>query len=206
LPTGHWAAAANDELAQYPHDVVRAQRLLEEAGFPAGKDGVRLRLTMKTSTDETTRLMAAVLQQQLRAAGIRLEIRSTEFGTFYADVTKGAFQIYALRWIGSNEDPDIFRYAYGSDRMPPKGGNRGHYSNARVDALLAEASASPDRVVRKQDYVEVQKILADELPGIPLWYPNNEVVHTRRIVNVRPRASGNFDFLQEAEVTGDAAQ
>jgi peptide/nickel transport system substrate-binding protein len=206
LPTGHWAAATNDELAKYPHDVARAQRLLEEAGFPAGKDGVRVRLTMKTSTDETTRLMAAVLQQQLRAVGIRLEIRSTEFGTFYADVTKGAFQIYALRWIGSNEDPDIFRYAYGSDRMPPKGGNRGHYSNARVDALLAGASASSDRGVRKKDYVEVQKILAEELPGIPLWYPNNEVVHTRRIVNVRPRASGNFDFLEEAEVTGDAVR
>jgi peptide/nickel transport system substrate-binding protein len=206
LPIGHWAAATNDELAQYPHDVARAQRLLEEAGFPAGKDGVRMRLTMKTSTDETTRLMAAVLQQQLRAAGIQLEIRSAEFGTFYADVTKGAFQIYALRWIGSNEDPDIFRYAYGSGSFPPKGGNRGRYSNARVDALLAEASASPDRAVRKKDYVAVQQILAEELPGIPLWYPNNEVVHTRRVVNVRPRASGNFDFLREAEVTGDAAR
>jgi peptide/nickel transport system substrate-binding protein len=205
LPTGHWAAAANEELALYPHDVARAQRLLEEAGFPAGKDGVRMRLTMKTSTDETTRLMAVVLQQQLRAAGIQLEIRSTEFGTFYADVAKGAFQIYALRWIGSNEDPDIFRYAYGSGSFPPKGGNRGRYSNARVDALLAEASASPDRAVRKQDYVEVQQILAEELPGIPLWYPNNEVVHARRVVNVRPRASGNFDFLREAEITGDAA-
>ena len=206
LPTGHWAAATNDQLAQYPHDVMRAQRLLEEAGFPADKDGVRMRLTLKTSTDETTRLMAAVLQQQLRAAGIRLEIRSAEFGTFYADVTKGAFQIYALRWIGSNEDPDIFRYAYGSGSFPPKGGNRGRYSNPRVDALLAEASASSDRAVRKKDYVEVQRILAEELPGIPLWYPNNELVHTRRIVNVRPRASGNFDFLREAEVTGDAAR
>jgi peptide/nickel transport system substrate-binding protein len=206
LPTGHWAAATNDELAQYPHDVARAQRLLEDAGFPADKDGVRMRLTLKTSTDETTRLMAAVLQQQLRAAGIRLEIRSAEFGTFYADVTKGAFQIYALRWIGSNEDPDIFRYAYGTGSMPPKGGNRGHYSNAQVDALLAEAAASSDRVVRKKDYVEVQKILAEDLPGIPLWYPNNEVVHTRRIVDVRPRASGNFDFLREAEVTGDATR
>jgi peptide/nickel transport system substrate-binding protein len=150
--------------------------------------------------------MAAVLQQQLRAAGIALEIRSAEFGTFYADVTKGAFQIYALRWIGSNEDPDIFHYAYGSDRMPPIGGNRGRYSNARLDALLAEASASSDRVLRKKDYVEVQQILAEELPGIPLWYPNNEVVHTRRIVSVRPRASGTFDFLREAEVTGDAAR
>ena len=205
LPTGHWAAAADDELARYPHDVPRALRLLEEAGFPAGKDGVRMRLTMKTSTDETTRLMAAILQQQLRAAGIALEIRSAEFGTFYADVTKGAFQIYALRWIGSNEDTDIFRYAYGSGSFPPKGGNRGRYSNARVDSLLAEASASSDRAVRKKDYVEVQQILAEELPGIPLWYPNNEVVHTRRILNVQPRASGNFDFLREAEVTGDAA-
>jgi peptide/nickel transport system substrate-binding protein len=198
LPAGHWAAAT--------HDVGRAQRLLEEAGFPAGKNGVRMRLTMKTSTDETTRLMAAVLQQQLRAAGIALEIRSAEFGTFYADVTKGAFQIYALRWIGSNEDPDIFRYAYGSGSFPPKGGNRGRYSNARVDALLAEASASLDRAVRKKDYVEVQQILAEELPGIPLWYPNNEVVHTRRVLNVRPRASGNFDFLREAEVTGDTVR
>jgi peptide/nickel transport system substrate-binding protein len=206
LPVGHWAAATNEELAQYPHDAARAQRLLEEAGFPAGKDGVRMRLTMKTSTDETTRLMAAVLQQQLRAAGIQLNIRSTEFGTFYADVTKGAFQIYALRWIGSNEDPDIFRYAYGAGSFPPKGGNRGRYSNARLDVLLAEASASPDRAVRKKDYIEVQEILADELPAIPLWYPNNEVVHTRRVVNVRPRASGNFDFLREAEVTGNAAR
>jgi peptide/nickel transport system substrate-binding protein len=200
LPAGHWAAATDAELARYPHDVARAQQLLEEAGFPAAKDGVRLHLTMKTSTDETTRLMAAVLQQQLRAAGIALEIRSAEFGTFYADVTKGAFQIYALRWIGSNEDPDIFRYAYASRSFPPKGGNRGRYSNAKVDALLAAAEASSDQDARKADYVEVQKILAEELPGIPLWYPNNEVIHTRRVEDIKPRGSGSFDFLREAWV------
>jgi peptide/nickel transport system substrate-binding protein len=200
LPVGHWAAATDAELAQYPHDVARAQQLLEEAGFPAAKDGVRLRLTMKTSTDETTRLMATVLQQQLRAAGIALEIRSAEFGTFYADVTKGAFQIYALRWIGSNEDPDIFRYAYASGSFPPKGGNRGRYSNAKVDALLAAAETSSDQSARKADYVAVQKILAEELPGIPLWYPNNEVIHTRRIAGIESRGSGSFDFLREAWV------
>jgi len=198
LPVGHWAAATDAELPLYPHDVARAQRLLEEAGYKAGKDGVRLRITMKTSTDETTKLMAVVLQQQMRAAGIELQLRAAEFGTFYADVTKGAFQMYALRWIGSNEDPDIFRYAYGSDRMPPKGGNRGRYSNARVDALLVAAAASTDQGERRRDYVEVQRILADELPGIPLWSPNNEVVHTRRVEGVVPRAGGTFDFLREA--------
>jgi peptide/nickel transport system substrate-binding protein len=200
LPVGHWAAASNAELTQYPHDVARAQHLLDEAGFAAGKDGVRLRLTIKTSTDETTRLMAAVLQQQMRAAGIALDIRSAEFGTFYSDVTRGAFELYVLRWIGSNEDPDIFRYAYATGSFPPKGGNRGRYSNPQVDALLAEAAASSDREVRKADYLEVQKILADELPGIPLWYPNNEVVHTRRVEGIHTRGAGSFDFLRDAWV------
>jgi peptide/nickel transport system substrate-binding protein len=198
LPPEHWAAASDAEMAQYPHDVARAQRLLDEAGFRANKEGVRLRITLKTSTDETTRLMAAVLQQQLRAAGIRLDIRSAEFGTFYADVTRGAFQMYALRWIGSNEDPDIFRYAYGSDAFPPKGGNRGRYSNPRIDSLMAAAAMESDQQRRREDYVEVQKILADDLPGIPLWYPNNQVIHTRRIENVSPNASGTFDFLRTA--------
>jgi peptide/nickel transport system substrate-binding protein len=200
LPIGHWAAANPGEMAAYPHDVERAKRLLEEAGFRAGKDGVRVRITLKTSTDETTRLMAAVMQQQLRAAGIDLQIRSAEFGTFYADITKGAFQMYALRWIGSNEDPDIFRYTYGSGSFPPKGGNRGRYSNVKLDALLTAAAAATDQGERRKVYVEVQRILAEDLPGIPLWYPNNEVVHTRRITGVKPRVSGNFDFLRDAEV------
>ncbi|MDE1177420.1 MAG: ABC transporter substrate-binding protein [Edaphobacter sp.] len=196
LPAGHWAAADDASMAQYPHDVERAERLLEEAGYRRGADGVRLTITMKTSTDETTRLMAMVMQQQLRAAGIRLELRSAEFGTFYADVTRGAFQMYALRWIGSNEDPDIFRYTYGSAAFPPKGANRGRYSNPRVDALLTAAAAETDEAKRRQDYVEVQKILAVDLPGIPLWYPNNEVVYSRRIAGVQPEASGTFSYLR----------
>ena len=63
---------------------------------------------MKTSTDGNTRLMVAVMQQQLREVGIALDIRTFEFATFFADVTHGAFQLYSLRWIGGNEDPDIF--------------------------------------------------------------------------------------------------
>ena len=203
LPEGEWAAATDAELAHYPHDPARAARLLAAAGLPAGRDGVRLRLTLKISQDETTRLLAAVLQQQLRAAGIELKIRSAEFGTFYADVTHGAFQMYILKWIGSNEDPDIYRYMDSSGSFPPKGANRGHYVNARVDALLAKAAAesgpaSEVEARRRAEYVEVQQILAEELPAIPLWFPDNVVVHTRRLQGVVSRGDGNFDFLREA--------
>jgi peptide/nickel transport system substrate-binding protein len=175
--------------------------LLQAAGYPAGKDGVRVRLELKISTDEVTRLLAAVLQQQLRAAGIAVNIRSAEFGTFYSDVTHGVFQMYILKWVGSNEDPDIFRYMVSSGSFPPKGANRGHYVNPRVDALLAQAAtetgpAAEVEARRRAEYVEVQKILADEMPSIPLWYPDNEVVHTERLQRVVSQGDGNFDFLR----------
>jgi peptide/nickel transport system substrate-binding protein len=198
LPPGHWAAAQDSELPQYPRDVARAVRLLDAAGLKPDKDGVRLRFTLKTSTDETTRLEAQAIQAELREAGIALTLRSAEFGAFYSDITKGAFQMYMLRWIGSNEDPDIFRYAYGSGSFPPKGGNRGRYSNARLDALLKQAAAETDDGERRKAYVEAQRILAEELPGIPLWYPDNVVVHSDRLTGVALNAGGSFDFLRTA--------
>jgi peptide/nickel transport system substrate-binding protein len=200
LPAGHWAAASDSELPQYPRDVARSLQLLDEAGLKPDKDGVRLRFTLKTSTDETTQLEAQAIQAQLREAGIALTLRSAEFGTFYSDITKGAFQMYMLRWIGSNEDPDIFRYAYATASFPPKGANRGRYSNATVDALLKAAGTESDEAVRRREYVQVQQILADELPGIPLWYPDNVVVHSKRLTGVVLNAGGNFDFLRTAEL------
>jgi peptide/nickel transport system substrate-binding protein len=198
LPVGHWAAADDESLPQYPRNVRRAQALLDAAGYRPDKNGIRIRITLKISTDETTRLLAAVMQQQMGEAGIELELRSAEFGTFYADITRGAFQMYVLRWIGSNEDPDIFRYAYDSASFPPKGGNRGRYANPQLDALLLQASAESGQQKRRALYVEVQRILAEDMPGIPLWYPNNEVIHTRRLQGVVPRASGDYDFLRTA--------
>jgi peptide/nickel transport system substrate-binding protein len=200
LPTGHWAAASDADLAQYPHDMAQAEQLLDAAGLRPDKDGVRLRLTMKTSTDETTRLEAQAIQAQLREAGIVLTLRSAEFGTFYSDITKGAFQMYMLRWIGSNEDPDIFRYAYATESFPPKGADRGRYSNSHVDALLTAAGAETDPNVRRREYIEVQQILAEELPTIPLWYPDNVVVHSSRLTGLTLNAGGSFDFLRTAEL------
>src|SRR5258706_7681818 len=155
---------------------------------------------MKTSTDENTRLMVAVMQQQLREVEIALDIRSFEFATFFADVTHGAFQLYGLRWIGANEDPDIFEYAFHSSKFPPNGANRSYYSNAQLDSLIDRARREADQSVRKQLYAEVQRILATDLPYINLWYLDNVLVHTKRVRNVTLNASGNYNFLKTAEL------
>lgn len=198
LPAQHWAAPRAGEVTQYTHNVAKAEALLDAAGYRPDVHGIRLRLTLKSSTDDTMRLLAAILQQQVREAGIELTLRQNEFGTFYSDVTKGAFQMYVLRWIGANDDPDIFRYAYASTSMPPKGSNRGHYRNARVDALLAAASAEQDNAKRRALYVAVQRILNEEEPTVVLWSLDNVVVHSPRLHGVRPVSSGTFDWLRSA--------
>ena len=197
LPPQHWAY--NPDVRKYDYNPQRARELLDQAGYPEN-NGVRFALTMKTSTEESTRLLAAVLQQQLREVGIRLEIRSFEFATFYSDVVKGAFQLYGLRWIGGNEDPDIFEHVFHSQSIPPRRANRGYYSNPRVDTLIEEARRTVDQEKRKLLYHQVQRILAEELPYIHLWYLDNVLVNTRRVKNVRATHAGNYDFLMTAEL------
>jgi peptide/nickel transport system substrate-binding protein len=199
LPASHWAWTG--DVARFDYDPARAARLLDEAGYPRGSDGIRFHMAMKTSNVEEMRLLAAVLQQQLAKVGIALDLRSYEFATFYSDVTRGAFQMYSLRWIGGNEQPDIFSYAFSTARFSPKGANRGHYSNPRLDALLDDASKSADMVRRRADYVEAQQILASDLPAINLWYRDTIVVHNRRLTHVVPTPSGSYTFLETAELT-----
>jgi peptide/nickel transport system substrate-binding protein len=197
LPAQHWAYESN--VRRYPYDVARAKQLLDDAGHPE-INGVRFHLTMKTSTEETTRLLAAVLQQQLRDVGIVLDIRTFEFATFYSDVVKGAFQVYSLRWLGDNEDPGIFEHVFHSASFPPKRANRGYYVNKQVDELLDAARVQPDQAQRKLIYSKVQKQLAEDLPYVNLWYLNLTVARSKRVRNAHFSPSGNYDFLKTVEL------
>ena len=198
LPPEHWAWTSS--LDQHTYNPAEANALLDQAGYARGKDGIRFHLTIKTSTDEGARLVAIVMQQQLAQIGIALEVRSYEFATFYSDVTKGAFQMAPLRWVGGNEAPDILRYAYATASFPPHGANRGYYSNPQVDALLAEAAATPDRQIQKRDYVAVQQALARDLPVINLWYLDTVAVESTRLSPLKLSPSGSFDFLREISI------
>ncbi len=197
LPPESWAYNGNVPL--YPHDLDRSRQLLEQAGYPA-VNGVRFHLTMKTSTEESTRLLAAVLQQQLNDVGIILDIRTFEFATFLSDITHGEYQLHSLRWIGGNEDPEIFDYVFHSNRITPRGANRTYYSNPEVDALIDQGRRELDPKTRAAAYAKLQAILANDLPYIELWYQENVMVHSKRVRGLTLNPAGNYDFLKTAEL------
>ncbi len=196
LPPNNWAYDPN--LPQYGYDPSQAEALLEKAGFPRRGDpatGIRMRLALKTSTDPLTRLLGEVLQDEWRRVGIDLELRSNEFATFYVDITRGNFQLYTLRWVGANNDPDFFEYAFGSNKIPPAGANRGRYRNPELDNLVERARLEPDREKRRAIYNQVQQIIARDLPYLPLWFQDNISVHRRRVEDVRLGPGGDYEFI-----------
>jgi peptide/nickel transport system substrate-binding protein len=199
LPPNHWAYEPN--VTQYTLDTARAEQLLDSAGFPRAKDGVRLHVTLKTSTDEQFRVLGAALQEQWRRVGVDLELRPLEFATVLSDATKGNFQLNLLRWVGANNDPDIFEFVFSSKRFPPDGANRGHYRNPRVDALTDQIRTEMDQEKRKTLCSEAQKLLADDLPYLPLWFTDAISVHRRSLGDIPLSPTGDFDFLTVLPLT-----
>ncbi len=197
LPEGHWARA---DLVANNYDPQRAIELLEEAGFPdPDEDGPepRLRVTYKTSTAESARLQAEVLQQMLAAVGIDMEIRSLEFATFFQDVQQGNFQMYSLRWTGVL-DPHLYSMALNSKSMPPNGANRNRFRHPRFDRLteLGATFLTPEE--RRPYYVEAQEILNRELPYISLFHTQTVAVRAEPLQGYVGYPSAELYSLKKA--------
>jgi len=196
VPAMSWAYDAGDADTSYNLDAAR--RLLDEAGFrdPDG-DGPepRLRLTLKTSTDERYRLQAAVIQQNLAQAGIAVEIRSYEFATLMADVIRGNVQLYTLQFVGIT-DPDMLRRAFHSKQVPPNGFNRSHYANPDVDSLLDAAGLALDEAARRDYYAKVQRQVSADAPLISLWAKTNVAVSQDNLTGIELSPTADFSFLR----------
>ncbi len=188
LPPSHWAAAPDLSVPRY--DPARSRALLAAAGY----GGQRLRLHYKTSADAFRLRLATLLQSQLAEVGIDLLIESLDWGTFYADVGAGRFEIYGLSWVGLKL-PNIFRQAFHSAAQAPAGLNRGHYRQPEVDALI-EAAENEASVVRQRPLFQaIARRLLYDLPYVPLWFETQTAVLRTDIEAYAIDADGSFDGL-----------
>ncbi|HJN01678.1 MAG: ABC transporter substrate-binding protein [Nitrospinota bacterium] len=177
----NWAYEAMVKTYQYDPKI--AKKLLDKAGYPdPDGDGPEPRFTLsyKTSQNELRKLIAEVFQEQLREIGIKIIIKSYEWGTFFSDIKSGNFQIYSLTWVGIN-DPDIFHYTFHSESYPPKGANRGKYSNKDINELIDKGRKEINIEARKKIYSLIQKKLSKEIPYVSLWFATNIAVMLKEV-------------------------
>jgi peptide/nickel transport system substrate-binding protein len=205
LSPRHWAYEA--EVAQYSYDPEAAKRLLDQAGFPdPDGDGPlpRFKLSYKTTNVDLRKRIAETLKDQLARAGIELEVRGYEWGTFYGDIKKGNFHLYSLDWVGVL-DPDIYHQLFHSESVPPNGNNRGRYRNPALDDLLEQGRRAGTIEERRRIYGRVQQVLADDLPYVPLWWWKNTVVMKPSVRGFVPYPDGDLFSLRNVTLSAGKA-
>jgi peptide/nickel transport system substrate-binding protein len=165
----------NSSIAQIPYDPDLAKKTLAIAGA----EGIEIEL--KTSTDRDTLSILEIIMKGWQNIGAKVTLRSAEFATFFSQIREGNFEAFSLRWTAVI-DPDLLYKIFHSSERPP-GRNRIHYSNSKFDSLVSQARAEDSYAKRHSLYQEAQKIISEDLPYIPLWYPDNVAVYSSNIEN-----------------------
>jgi len=180
-----WAAPTGLTLPAY--NPARARTLLQEAGWVPGSGGIRtkngVRLSLEITTPAGSQLREQsqqILQEQLKAVGIELNIRNVPAATLFGNwqengkLKRGDFDIVMDTW-GADFDPDAFLSTlFSSDQIPTaansgEGWNFFRLRDTRLDRAIVSARSTLNQDVRKGFYrVAVQRILSD-LIYIPLY-------------------------------------
>ncbi len=179
-------------LSRPTFDLEKAKKLIEANGLK-GKEVV-----LKTSNSTQAVENGKVLANQLEAAGLAVKLQSFEWATFYKDMDQGNFQLATMKWVGTT-DPDIYKTAFHSAEVPPKGRNRGSYSNPQIDKLVDAGRGIEDVRKRIEHYKKVQRIVYGDLPLIPLWYDFEVAVASSRVHDYVPSKNGDYTSLTKVQ-------
>jgi peptide/nickel transport system substrate-binding protein len=156
----------NANAKQPEFDIAKAEKLLDEAGFPRGADGIRFktRYAAFISSLAGGPEMGQVIKQQLAKVGIDVTLEVQEFALFNEKIiNKRDFEMTAS---GGPHGPDPSEFA----NFVGTGGTRNvmKYSNARIDELFRMGRKTLNEEERKKIYFEIQEIVAKELPRMNL--------------------------------------
>jgi peptide/nickel transport system substrate-binding protein len=195
--------AYNPNVKSYPHDPELARRMLAEAGWiDTNNDGVLdrngkpFRFTIMTNQGNTERIRTAeIMQQNLKAVGINVNIRVMEWQAFLEQIDKSSFDAIILGW-SMGRDPDLYDIWHSSKTKKGEY-NFIHYSNPEVDRLLVEGRRTFDIEKRKKIYYRIHEILAEEQPYAFLYVPDATPIVHKRFKGVAVAPLGIFYNFRE---------
>ncbi len=172
----------------------KARRLLEEAGWVPGpdgirvakgaryaKDGTRLRLKLQTTTGNKLREQAEqLIIEYMRAIGLEFYIENVPSAVLFGSWASGAFRKHGhfdVLMYTTNPDADPHAQVEGyfaSWNMPTadnagRGFNYARYASDRVDADIKKAGSVPDLDLRRAAYCDAMKQIVSDRPHIYLY-------------------------------------
>lgn len=186
-----WAAP---NIPLYKHDPQDAERLLKDAGYAAGPDGVlqkagqRLHLMISATTAAHANEQTEVqIQQDLKGIGIELEIKNYLSSVMFAQSGPLYSGNYDLEWsIDTNgADPDN-EGSWSSKFIPPHGGNTSWLNDPQVDQLSHAAVSTYDRAQRKALYQKEEERIHALVPAVFVYWTNQYNAWNTDVKNYKP--------------------
>ncbi|MEB3774732.1 MAG: ABC transporter substrate-binding protein [Desulfurococcales archaeon] len=167
VPAGMWSHIDAFKDKYGDGNIELAKKLLREAGYSeSNKLKIQLWYT-PTHYGDTEDELAAVLKEQWERTGmITVEIMSSEWAQYVKQLREGQFMVSLLGWYPDYLDPDNYLTPFLKSTANSWTGTG--YANPTVDDLLTKAQVSTDKAEREQYYKQVQEILAEDVPFIPL--------------------------------------
>ncbi len=145
--------------------LAEAKRLLAEAGYPDGKGCPPIELLYNTS--EAHQAIAEAVQQMWRERlGVEVRLANQEWAAYQDTQHTHNFTMMRAGWIADYVDPHVFLEIWGSD----SGNNDTQWKNTSYDRLLESALAAKTQDERYSIYQQMDAILVDECPVIPIYY------------------------------------
>ncbi|MBI2724534.1 MAG: peptide ABC transporter substrate-binding protein [Chloroflexi bacterium] len=186
IPRRSWAYAQVDVPT---FDPGAAASSLERSGWARASDGIRrkgdVRLAFSLSTpNEPTRVaLAEDIARQWRAIGADVQVQPIDAATYLQDHVLGRQFQAALVAVDPGPDPDPYAFWH-SSQIVSSGGNVASFSDGALDNALERARQTTDIARRKELYAQVQVIIVQAAPQIPLFAPASTYVQSTRIKGV----------------------
>ncbi|MDR7545162.1 MAG: ABC transporter substrate-binding protein [Armatimonadota bacterium] len=184
------------------YDPAEARKLLAEAGWqPTSggslqKDGRPFQFTLFRAPIDTWGRSAQIIQAQLRAFGIQMEIQTFEFGTLLAKLRAGEHQATLMGYTYTS--PDIVQLWFHSKNIGT-GLTFSHHRDPALDRLIDESRSETDQRKRLEIYRDIQKLIVDRALWVPLWINTNYVAIQPTIMGARVHPDG-FVVLNDASL------
>jgi peptide/nickel transport system substrate-binding protein len=173
------------------YDPSRAEALLDEAGFPRGPDGVRLRFRALVLEDATVRRASRSLVELLARVGIALELQEVSgFGAFYGALADHP-EAFISKWFWPDPVDAIIGFVSSWSHAGP---NWQRASIPAIDAACRAWQGAPDETALVSASRDIQLLSAEHLPLVPLFSPATVWAHHRRVHGWRPTPTNLYPF------------
>ncbi len=191
----------NDKLTGYPLDLDKANKLLDEAGYPRKEDGTRFEINLiyiaQPFMPDFQSLPAEYIATALKKVGIKVKLEPLQGFAGWAKRSAAWDFDMSINWPGDKTDPAIgVSRIYVCDNIKNQAyTNTSGYCNEKVDKIFAAAALEADDQKRRKMYFEVQDLLLADMPMLWLFDTPSLFFHHKDLYFPAFGTAENWDVM-----------